>query len=88
MTKRAEAEPIAVRAVVRGAVQGVGYRDATVRRALELGAMGWVRNAGDGRVLVHAEGSERAVEGLLAFLREGPRGARVADVATEGAKVE
>lgn len=77
-----------MRAVVRGAVQGVGYRDATVRRALELGAMGWVRNAGDGRVLVHAEGSERAVEGLLAFLREGPRGARVADVATEGAKVE
>jgi len=50
--------------------------------------MGWVRNEGDGSVLVHAEGPEEAVEGLLAFLREGPRGAQVGEVAVERLKVE
>ena len=78
----------AVRAVVRGDVQGVGFRDATLRRARQLGAMGWVRNAEDGGVLVHAEGAEDVVEQLVRFLGEGPRGARVAGVAVEPAKVE
>jgi DNA ligase D-like protein (predicted 3'-phosphoesterase) len=77
-----------VRAAVRGRVQGVGFRDATVRQARRLGTMGWIRNEGDGSVLVHAEGPEEAVEGLLAFLREGPRGAQVAEVALERLKVE
>jgi len=63
--------------VVRGQVQGVGFRDATVRRARGLGALGWVRNGEDGTVQVHAEGPPDAVEALLGFLREGPRGARV-----------
>jgi DNA ligase D-like protein (predicted 3'-phosphoesterase) len=78
----------AIRAVVRGQVQGVGYRDAVLRRARRLGAMGWVRNGEDGTVLVHAEGPEGAVEELVAFLGEGPRGAQVADVDTEEVKVE
>jgi DNA ligase D-like protein (predicted 3'-phosphoesterase) len=77
-----------VRAVVRGRVQGIGYRDATVRRARQLGAMGWVRNAEDGSVLVHAEGPEEAVEELVGFLREGPRGARVDEVVVESVEVE
>jgi DNA ligase D-like protein (predicted 3'-phosphoesterase) len=77
-----------VRAVVRGEVQGVGFRDATLRRAHELGAMGWVRNGEEGDLLVHAEGPEPAVEELVAFLREGPPAARVAEVATEPVKVE
>ena len=38
----------AVRAVVTGAVQGVGFRHATRRRALGLGVAGWVRNGDDG----------------------------------------
>jgi len=50
--------------------------------------MGWVRNQEDGSVLVHAEGPEQAVEGLVEFLREGPRAARVAEVAVEQVKVE
>ncbi len=79
---------LAVRAVVRGQVQGVGFREATVRRAHEVGALGWVRNAEDGTVLVHAEGAEAAVEELLGFLREGSRGARVSEVETEAVKVE
>jgi DNA ligase D-like protein (predicted 3'-phosphoesterase) len=78
----------AVRASVRGAVQGVGFRDATVRRAHRLGVMGWVRNADDGSVVVHAEGSEEALAELLEFLAEGPTGARVEAVESEGVKVE
>jgi DNA ligase D-like protein (predicted 3'-phosphoesterase) len=81
-------EQVALRVVVRGGVQGVGFREATVRRAQRLGVMGWVRNAEDGSVLVHAEGSERGVEELVAFLREGPRGARVVGVAIESVKAE
>ncbi len=71
-----------------GRVQGVGFRDATVRQARRLGVMGWVRNEGDGSVLIHAEGPGKAVEGLLGFLREGPRGAKVSEVAIEPVKVE
>ncbi len=85
---RADPDATAVRAVVRGAVQGVGFRDATLSRARELGALGWVRNGEDGEVLVHAEGPGPAVEELLAFLRQGPPLAEVAEVAVEPVKVE
>jgi DNA ligase D-like protein (predicted 3'-phosphoesterase) len=78
----------AIRAVVRGTVQGVGFRDATVGRARELGVSGWVRYGDDGTVQVHAEGPEQAVVELVAFLHEGPRLARVAGVASDPAKVE
>ncbi len=77
-----------MRVVVRGGVQGVGFRDATVRRAAELGAMGWVRNGEDGEVLVHAEGSKAAIEGLVGFLGEGPPAARISAVDVESVKVE
>jgi acylphosphatase len=80
--------PAAVRAVVRGRVQGVGFRDATVRRARSLGVLGWVRNREDGAVEVHAEGPPDAVEALTAFLREGPHGAEVADFDAPRVKVE
>ena len=82
------AEKIAVRATVSGRVQGVGFREATVRRARELGVLGWVRNAEDGSVAVHAEGDEEAVEALVAFLRVGPRGAAVSGVEVERVKPE
>jgi DNA ligase D-like protein (predicted 3'-phosphoesterase) len=78
----------AVRARIRGMVHGIGYRDATSRRARELGATGWVRNEEDGSVAVHAEGPAAAVDELVAFLGEGPRGAAVADLAVGSAKVE
>ncbi len=77
-----------MRAVARGRVQGVGYRDGALRRARELGVMGWVRNGEEGSVLVHAEGPEDAVEELILFLNEGPPGARVAEVVVEPVKVE
>jgi DNA ligase D-like protein (predicted 3'-phosphoesterase) len=78
----------AIRVVVRGGVQGIGFRDATLRRARTLGVMGWVRNAEDGSVLVHAEGGAEAVEELLGFLRRGPRLAWVEEVAVEPVAVE
>jgi len=80
--------PHAIRAVVAGAVQGVGFRDATLRRARALGVMGWVRNQDDSSVAVHAEGPPPAVDELIVFLREGPRGAAVADVAVQDVRVE
>jgi len=50
--------------------------------------MGWVRNEHDGSVAVHAEGTPAAIEALLAWLREGPRGARVEELAVVDATVE
>ncbi len=78
----------AIRAVVRGAVQGVGFRDATVRRARASGVLGWVRNGEDGSVQVHAEGPEAAVRAFEGFLRDGPRGARVSELEVEHVKPE
>lgn len=49
---------------------------------------GWVRNSEDGTVAVHAEGPAGAVETIVDFLRRGPRGAAVADVAIEDVRIE
>jgi DNA ligase D-like protein (predicted 3'-phosphoesterase) len=81
-------KPKAVRAIVRGKVQGVFFRDTTVSRAGELGVLGWVRNAEDGTLLVHAEGAADAVDQLVAFLEEGPPAAWVEAVEVGPTKVE
>jgi DNA ligase D-like protein (predicted 3'-phosphoesterase) len=78
----------AIRAVISGRVQGVGFREGIRLRARELGVLGWVRNADDGTVAVHAEGPPAAVGSLIAFLYEGPAGAGVADVAVDEVPVE
>jgi acylphosphatase len=69
-----------VRAIVRGRVQGVGYRASTAHEARRLGLAGWVRNLPDGAVEVEAKGVGPAVDALVAWLAEGPRGARVTGV--------
>jgi len=67
-----------LRVVVRGRVQGVGYRDFVYMRARFLGLRGYVCNLPDMRsVEVVAEGGRGSLEQLLDYLREGPRGARV-----------
>jgi DNA ligase D-like protein (predicted 3'-phosphoesterase) len=81
-------EKSAVRAVVRGRVQGVGFREATVRKAQQTGVFGWVRNAEDGSVRAHLEGPDTAVSETLDFLGEGPPGAAVEAVEVEETKVE
>lgn len=65
------------RVVVHGYVQGVFFRDTTRRLALEHGVAGWARNTWEGTVEAVFEGEPDAVERLVAFVREGPRGAAV-----------
>lgn len=70
-------------AIVRGRVQGVGYRDFVQRNAARLGLRGWVRNREDLRsVEVVASGPRDALERLVERLHEGPRFAHVSEVET------
>jgi acylphosphatase len=69
-----------VRAVVRGDVQGVGFRAATAHEARRAGVAGWVRNQRDGSVEVDVEGAADAVDALIKWLRRGPSLARVTAV--------
>ena len=70
----------AKRYIVRGRVQGVGFRWFVEREAHLLGIAGWVRNNSDGSVEVFAQGTRDQLSGLHSRLREGPRAARVDDV--------
>ncbi len=65
---------------IRGRVQGVFFRDHTRKWALSLGLTGWVRNLADGRVEVMVEGDQKAIEGLITRLGEGPPLSHVEDV--------
>lgn len=65
---------------MRGRVQGVGFRAATFDEGRRLGLRGWVRNCPDGSVEVVAQGDDAALAELEAFLRQGPRPARVTAV--------
>jgi acylphosphatase len=67
-------------AVVRGYVQGVGFRAYALRQARALGLTGWVRNDVDGSVHVVAEGDRRDLIALADRLGEGPSEAEVQDV--------
>jgi acylphosphatase len=71
------------RAVVKGRVQGVGFRWFAERTARELGVRGWVRNLSDGSVETVAEGEDAAVAAYLSRLERGPHGSRVDGVAIE-----
>ncbi|MDI6827323.1 MAG: acylphosphatase [Armatimonadota bacterium] len=68
------------RAIIRGRVQGVGFRFFARQVANELGIKGFVRNTQDGAVEVVAEGEDLALETFLSFLRQGPGRAHVTDV--------
>ena len=76
MTER----PVRVRALVRGRVQGVGFRAFVLRHARTLGLGGTVANRPDGTVECVAEGSQPAVDALVERLRRGPQAARVEDL--------
>ena len=65
------------RVVAHGRVQGVFFRDTLRRRAQAAGVSGWARNNPDGTLEALLEGEPEAVERLVAFCREGPRGASV-----------
>ena len=65
------------RYIVRGRVQGVGFRWFVEREAHILGIAGWVRNNSDGSVEILAQGTRDQLSGLHSRLRQGPRAARV-----------
>ena len=74
--------------VVHGRVQGVFFRDTTRRQAQTAGVAGWVSNRPDGTVEAVFEGSPEAVESLVRFVKDGPRGASVLRVDVSEEPVE
>ena len=76
------------RVVVHGRVQGVFFRDSTRRRAEAAGVAGWVANRPDGTVEAVLEGDADAVEALMRWLHDGPRGADVERVEVEESEPE
>jgi acylphosphatase len=74
-------QKVRMRAIVKGIVQGVGFRYFTVYQAQRIGGItGYVRNLRDGNVEVVAEGEREKLEQLLAQLQKGPTGAHVTGV--------
>ena len=80
MTSTEKTAALAHRYIVRGRVQGVGFRWFVEREAHILGVSGWVRNNSDGSVEVLAQGTRDQLLGFRSRLRQGPRAARVDDV--------
>ena len=68
------------RVIVHGRVQGVFFRDTTRRMAESRGVAGWVRNNPDGSVEAAFEGPADAVDAMVRYVHEGPRGAGVEKV--------
>lgn len=71
---------IARRLIIRGRVQGVGYRYAMVGAAEAAGVTGWVCNRRDGSVEALVQGEGAAVLAMTAWAERGPPGAHVSDV--------
>jgi acylphosphatase len=65
------------RVVVYGRVQGVFFRDTARRMAQSRGLGGWVRNAPEGTVEAVFEGEPEAVDSMVRWCGQGPRGAHV-----------
>jgi acylphosphatase len=74
--------------LVRGRVQGVGYRYFAQKAALGLGLTGYTRNLDDGRVEVYAAGAPAKLDDLAGMLHRGPRWADVHGVDQEEAAVQ
>ncbi len=68
---------VSVRVVIRGRVQGVGYRAWTEYEARERGIAGWVRNRRDGSVEALFAGTQDDVHAMIEACRKGPLGARI-----------
>ena len=69
-----------VKVIVRGRVQGVGFRDWIERQARQAGLAGYVRNRREGTVELVISGSEAQVAAMLEQCRKGPRLAAVKDL--------
>jgi acylphosphatase len=76
------------RLIVRGRVQGVGFRQSMCTAAGRIGVTGWVRNLRDGTVEAIVQGAPDAVSRMLAWAQRGPSGAHVASVDVSDASGE
>jgi acylphosphatase len=76
------------RAIIRGRVQGVGYRAWVDHEARRVGLQGWVRNRRDGSVEAVFEGAEDIVKGMIESCRSGPSSARIDDIAENDAQTD
>lgn len=79
-------ETVSVR--VRGQVQGVGYRAATVRRGHLLGVRGWVQNAPDGSVEAMLQGTPDQIDRMLEWMGKGPPHAVVREITHQPEYIE
>ncbi|MER1967170.1 acylphosphatase [Castellaniella sp. GW247-6E4] len=86
LSSHLEVETLSV--LVRGKVQGVGFRAATVRQAHLLRLGGWVRNLDDGRVEALLQGEHDALDRMLSWLLQGPPMARVDEVTHEDVRTQ
>ena len=69
-----------VHILISGDVQGIGFRFSTIQVARDLKLTGWVRNNPESTVEIIAEGEEESLENLIAWAKEGPKPAKVANV--------
>jgi acylphosphatase len=77
-----------VHIIVRGVVQGVGFRYYVTSHATKLGVRGYVRNLPDGNVEVEAHGQRSLVEEFISVVKIGPLSAHITDVAIEWKKTD
>ena len=77
-----------VRVIVRGRVQGVGYRAWVEREAQARRLSGWVRNRRDGSVEALFSGDAMAIDAMIEACRSGPRMAAVEDVTASDAPAD
>lgn len=80
------ARQITRRYIIRGRVQGVGFRWFVEKEASAIGVVGWVRNNDDGTVEVLATGTGEQLSALHNCLREGPRASRIDEVEVSDAQ--
>jgi acylphosphatase len=81
--KAPESQLARIRLIVRGRVQGVGFRYAACDEAEALAVAGWVRNLANGSVEIVAEGARKDLQVLADWARRGPMYARVDEVSEE-----
>ncbi|ADU31068.1 acylphosphatase [Evansella cellulosilytica] len=69
--------------IVKGKVQGVGFRRYTKKKAMQFNVLGWVKNNKDGSVEIHVEGGEDGVNSFINKLRVGPKSSEIKSVYIE-----
>jgi acylphosphatase len=75
--------PQRLHVLIKGHVQGVGFRAFVLEKAMRLNLTGWVRNTWDGNVEVLAEGARSDLDDLLSIISQGPRGSFIANATPE-----